>query len=95
MRSNGGFLGPKKAVSPSAASGIWSLAQAQQDKGNRLPHAIPSGESFIFSYNISPLSSDSFIQGQFSTPLFLNIMILENENLPLLSDADVVTKKKK
>ena len=33
MRSNGGFFGPKKSASSFVASGIWSLAQAQQEKG--------------------------------------------------------------
>ena len=33
MRSNGGFLGPKKAVSTSAASGIWAIRDAQREKG--------------------------------------------------------------
>ena len=33
MRSNGGIIGAKKAVSTGAASGIWSLAQAQREQG--------------------------------------------------------------
>lgn len=33
MRSNGGIIGAKKTVSPSAASGIWSLKQQQEERG--------------------------------------------------------------
>lgn len=33
MRSNGGLIGPKKTVSPSAASGIWAIRDAQREKG--------------------------------------------------------------
>lgn len=33
MRSNGGFIGAKKAVSASAASGIWALRDAQRELG--------------------------------------------------------------
>ena len=34
MRSNGGLIGAKKTASSSGASGIWSLAQAQQEQGS-------------------------------------------------------------
>jgi hypothetical protein len=33
MRSNGGFLGAKKTISPSAASGIWSARDVQREVG--------------------------------------------------------------
>ena len=33
MRSNGGFVGAKKTVSTSAASGIWATRDAQREKG--------------------------------------------------------------
>jgi hypothetical protein len=33
MRSNGGLIGAKKTVSPTSASGIWAIRDAQREKG--------------------------------------------------------------
>ena len=33
MRSNGGFIGAKKTVSPSSASGIWAIRDVQRELG--------------------------------------------------------------
>ena len=33
MRSNGGFIGPKRAVTPASAVGIWAIQDAQREQG--------------------------------------------------------------
>ena len=33
MRSNGGFIGPKKIVTPASAAGIWAIQDAQREQG--------------------------------------------------------------